>query len=91
MMKCHAMFAVALLLAGKYLYLVPYRAAYEPQNGQRGYGKFVRLDLNIFGVNGMTVLNLPETTRFQIPSFADINLRGYVGGFACKMALLWLC
>lgn len=69
---------------GKYIFLVPFRNKYEPKNGQRGHGNVVRLDMNNFSIEGIEYLDLAATTRSQIPSFADINLRGYSTGFVCK-------
>ncbi len=78
--------------------MVPYRNAYEPRNGQRGYGTVVKIDLNYFGdhpinINSATnssssssfieLVDLPSETRVeQIPSYADTDLRGFSGGFA---------
>lgn len=73
-----------LFTAGKYLFLVPYRNEYEPRNGQRGHGHAVRLDMNDFSMSGISHFDLTTTTRNQIPSFADTQLRGYSFGFACK-------
>lgn len=73
-----------LFTAGKYLFLVPYRNGYEPRNGQRGHGHAVRLDMNDFSMSGISHFDLTTTTRNQIPSFADTQLRGYSFGFACK-------
>ncbi len=70
--------------AGKYLVLVPYRNSYEPKNGQRGHGLLVRLNMNDFSLTGVEYIDLSNTTRKQIPSFADTNLRGFSYGFACK-------
>lgn len=67
---------------------MPYRHTYEPKNGQRGYGKLARIDMNIFGVAGITVVDCTVTSRTQIPSFADLDLRGFSGGFACKYLLV---
>lgn len=68
--------------SGQYLFLVPFRNAYEPSNGQRGHGLLTRLDMNSFSLDGIIFLDLPTTTRTQIPSFADFNLRGFSAGFA---------
>lgn len=73
-----------LFSAGQYLFLVPFRNAYEPQNGQRGHGNAVRLDMNSFGPSGVKFMDVSSTTRNQIPSFADNQLRGFSYGFACK-------
>ena len=73
--------------AGQYLYLVPYRNRYLPSNGQRGHGNFVRLNMNQFNIYGVDYLDLSTTKRNQIPSFADVNLRGFSYGFACKLIL----
>jgi hypothetical protein len=70
--------------SGKYLILVPFRNAYEPTNGQRGHGFLTRLNMNQFTSSGVDYLDLTVTTRKQIPSFPDINLRGFSYGFACK-------
>ena len=70
-----------LFSSGKYLFLVPFRNENEPINGQRGHGSIVRLDMNNFDVGGVTILPMTGTTRSQIPSFADEDLRGFSGGF----------
>ena len=70
--------------AGKYVYLVPYRNSYSPENGQRGFGLLPKIDLNIFDIGGVDTVDMASTARPQIPSFADIDLRGFSGGFACK-------
>eukprot|EP01032_Pedospumella_encystans_P011343 gene11343-13192_t len=71
-----------LFTSGQFLFLVPFRNTYEPSNGQRGHGTLVRLDLNRFSLNGVIYLDMPSTTRTQVPSFADFKMRGYWGGFA---------
>lgn len=68
--------------SGQYLFLSPFKNAYEPRNGQRGHGVFARVDMNDFSLNGISFLDLPVTTRNQIPSFADVDLRGFSGGFS---------
>lgn len=68
--------------AGKYLYLCPWRGTHEPRNGQRGHGRIPRIDMNIFDIEGMDVIDLPTALRSQIPSFPDINMRGYSDCFA---------
>jgi len=68
--------------SGKFLFLVPFRNKVELFNGQRGHGNLVRIDMNNFDVGGISVLDLSTTTRSQIPSFADEDLRGFSGGFA---------
>lgn len=73
-----------LFTAGQYLFLCPYRNAYEPQNGQRGHGTLTRLDMNDFSLSGLDYIDLPTAERAQVPSFADVNFRGFSGGFACK-------
>jgi len=75
----------SLFSSGQYLLLVPYRNSYEPQNGQRGHGNLVRLNMNDYSVTGVEYIDLASTTRNQIPSFADTNLRGFSYGFACKL------
>lgn len=70
--------------AGQYLFLVPYRNSFIPSNGQRGHGNAVRLNLNYFDRIGVEYLDVSSTTRNQIPSFFDTNLRGFSYGFACK-------
>lgn len=70
--------------SGKYLILVPYRNAYEARNGQRGHGYLTRLNMNDFTFNGVEYVDISVTTRNQIPSFYDVNLRGFSYGFACK-------
>jgi hypothetical protein len=74
--------------AGQYLFLVPYRNSYEPQNGQRGHGLAVRLNLNDFTLSGIDYLDLTNTSRNQIPSFTDDQLRGFSYGFACKLIIM---
>eukprot|EP00604_Paraphysomonas_vestita_P001611 CAMPEP_0174822304 /NCGR_PEP_ID=MMETSP1107-20130205/14895_1 /TAXON_ID=36770 /ORGANISM="Paraphysomonas vestita, Strain GFlagA" /LENGTH=466 /DNA_ID=CAMNT_0016040871 /DNA_START=484 /DNA_END=1884 /DNA_ORIENTATION=- len=68
--------------AGKYLYLVPWRATNELFNGQRGHGVVARVDMNIFDAAGIDILDMATTTRSQIPSIPDDDLRGFWGGFA---------
>lgn len=68
--------------AGLFIYLVPYRNAHEPQNGQRGHGNFVRVNMNDFSVSGVDGVDLSVVTRTQVPSFPDQDLRGFVSGFA---------
>lgn len=70
--------------AGKYLYLCPWRGQHEPRNGQRGHGRVPRIDMNIFDIDGIDVIDLPTAIRSQIPSFPEHNLRGFSGCFACK-------
>ena len=76
--------------SGKYIFLVPYRNVNEISNGQRGHGKTVRVDMNIFDVEGCSVLDLSVTTRNQIPSFADEDLRGFSSGFASGKYCLYI-
>ena len=76
--------------SGQYLYLVPYRNEHIPYNGQRGHGNLVKLDMNNFGLSGVQGLDVAATTRNQIPSFADYNLKGFSYGFACKSHLFKL-
>lgn len=73
-----------LFTAGQYLYLVPYRNSYTPSNGQRGHGYVVRLNMNFYSISGVEYFDTSTTTRNQIPSFYDTNLRGFSYGFACK-------
>lgn len=73
--------------SGKHLILVPYRNSYEPTNGQRGHGWVTRLDMNDFSLKGISYMDLTTTTRNQIPSFAEVNLRGFSYGFASKLKL----
>ena len=61
---------------------MPYRSENTRASGLRGHGKVVRIDMNIFDVAGTSVIDLTTTTRNQIPSFADEDLRGFSGGFA---------
>merc|ERR1712072_1231429 len=68
--------------SGKFIYLVPYRNKEELFNGQRGHGHVVRVDTNDFYPSGVMALDLEGTTRSQIPSFTDEDLRGFSGGFA---------
>lgn len=74
-----------LFTAGQYLYLVPYRNSYTPSNGQRGHGYVVRLNMNSYSITGVEYFDTSTTTRNQIPSFYDTNLRGFSYGFACKL------
>ena len=81
-------------IVGKYLILVPFRSAYEPKNGQRGFGLVPQIDLNLFfslsnppllasALSNITLTDLTATTRYQqIPSVVDTELRGFSGGFA---------
>jgi hypothetical protein len=71
-----------LFSSGRYVYLVPYRNKHTPQTGQRGFGKLVRINMNNFALSGIEVVNMPTQLRTQIPSFADIDLRCFTGGFA---------
>jgi hypothetical protein len=71
--------------AGQYLYLVPYRNSYVASNGQRGHGFVIRLNMNSFNQYGVEFMDTTTTTRNQIPSFFDTNLRGFSFGFACKI------
>lgn len=73
-----------LFTAGHYLFLVPFRNSYTPANGQRGHGFVVRLNMNKFSEYGVEYVDVSSTTRNQIPSFFDTNLRGYSYGMACK-------
>ncbi len=65
--------------------LVPWRSSNELYNGQRGHGMVPRIDMNIFDVEGNKIMDMPITSRKQIPSFADSDLIGYSYGFACKL------
>ena len=67
---------------GKYIFLVPYRNEYKPINGQRGHGNVVRVDMNIYDIDGIDFLDVSLTERAQIPSVADEDLRGFSYGFA---------
>ena len=67
---------------GKYLFLVPYRNSYNPQIGQRGHGFVPRIDMNSFLIQGVQYLDVGSTSRNQIPSTADEDLRGFACGFA---------
>lgn len=71
----------SLFAAGRYLYLVPYRNAHESSSGQRGHGQTVRIDLNDFSLAGVQVVDTSSAPRAQIPSDADVDLRGYSAGF----------
>lgn len=73
-----------LFSSGQHLFLVPYRNAYQPSNGQRGHGVLTRLNMNDFSPSGIDYLDLTSAQRNQIPSFADVNLRGYSAGFASE-------
>lgn len=74
-----------LFTSGQYLFLVPFRNKFIASNGQRGHGFVVRLNMNHFNLEGIDFLDIASTTRNQIPSFLDTNLRGYSYGFACKL------
>lgn len=67
---------------GKYIFLVPYRNSYAPINGQRGHGNIVRVDLNIYDMDGVVFLDASVAQRAQIPSVQDEDLRGFSYGFA---------
>mmetsp|Transcript_10360 Transcript_10360/g.15572 ORF Transcript_10360/g.15572 Transcript_10360/m.15572 type:complete len:395 (+) Transcript_10360:306-1490(+) len=71
-----------LFTSGNYLFLVPFRNAYEPRNGQRGHGVLTRLDMNEFSTKGVDYSDVTVATRQQVPSFQDLNLRGFSAGFA---------
>ena len=43
--------------------LSPYRNAYEPMNGMRGHGFFVRIDMNSFNLKGISYLDMTVTLR----------------------------
>ncbi len=79
-----------LFTSGQYLFFVPYRNSYEPSNGQRGHGVLTRLNMNDFSMTGIDFVDLPTATRNQIPSFADVDLRGFSYGFASKF-IVWSC
>lgn len=68
--------------SGNYLLLVPFRNAYEASNGQRGHGLLTRLNMNKFSLSGVEYMDATVTTRNQIPSFYDTQLRGFSYGFA---------
>lgn len=68
--------------AGRYIYFVPYRNAYEPDNGQRGFGTVARLDMNVFDISGVSFVDMPSSRRAQFPNFPDDGLRGFSAGFA---------
>lgn len=74
----------SIFTSGQSIYLVPFRNSDEPSNGQRGHGNFVVINMNDFSLNGVSYIDLAATTRNQIPSFYDIDLRGFSFGFACK-------
>jgi hypothetical protein len=40
--------------------------------------------MNIFDAAGIDIIELTTTTRSQIPSIPDSDLRGFWGGFACE-------
>jgi len=75
-----------LFMSGQNLILVPFRNKYEPQNGHRGHGNVVRINMNLFNDvdKGIEYIDVSSVTRAQIPSFGDTNLRGFSGGFASK-------
>jgi hypothetical protein len=70
-----------IFVSGKYVYLVPFRNAYEPATGQRGHGYLVRIDMNSFNMEGVIFIDVSSAQRAQIPSLADTDLRGFIGGF----------
>lgn len=72
----------SLVNMGKFLILVPYRNTYDPQNGQRGFGTITRLDLNDFSANGISILDMRQTERNQVPRLADVKLTGFSFGMA---------
>jgi hypothetical protein len=45
--------------------------------------------MNIFDIEGIDVIDLPTSIRSQIPSFPDVNMRGYSDCFACRLMLLY--
>jgi len=73
---------IGLYNQGKYLFLVPYRNSYTPKTGQRGHGNVVRVDLNIFDIDGIEYFDVSQLQRAQIPSVRDEDLRGFSYGFA---------
>jgi hypothetical protein len=40
--------------------------------------------MNIFDAAGIDIIELTTSTRSQIPSIPDSDLRGFWGGFACE-------
>jgi len=66
---------------------VPWRNAHEPTNGMRGYGLVVRIDLNDFNPSGVEFLDMTTAIRNQIPSYPDVDLRGFSAGFPCFLLL----
>ena len=46
--------------------------------------QLTRLDMNQFSLSAVDIADLPVATRQQVPSFQDLNLRGFIAGFACK-------
>ena len=73
---------IGLFNQGKYLMLVPYRNSYSPKIGQRGHGNVVRVDLNIFDIDGVEYYDVSKLQRAQIPSVKDEDLKGFSYGFA---------
>lgn len=72
----------SIFYSGHYIFLVPFRNENQLYNGQRGHGNFVKVDMNNFQLSGITGIDLTVTIRNQIPSFAEVNLRGFSYGFA---------
>jgi hypothetical protein len=72
----------AIVNAGAFIYLVPYRNCSEPLTGQRGQGKVVRIALNDFTLTGVQYVALPVSNRAQIPNDEDTDLRGFSAGFS---------
>jgi len=66
---------------GEYIILVPFRNSFSPQNGQRGHGNFVRVDLNQFSLGSTLFLDCATSLRAQIPSAPDDDLIGFSFGF----------
>ncbi|OWZ21335.1 hypothetical protein PHMEG_0004142 [Phytophthora megakarya] len=65
----------------QYVFLVPHRSRFTKPKGSTQSGKVARIDTNNFSPSGVSYLDLTTTLRSQVPDFADVNLRGFHGGF----------
>ena len=53
------------------------------KDSTNAHGKVVRVELNNFELGGVDYTDLSVTMRNQIPSYSDINLKGFSFGFSC--------
>jgi len=81
-------FVVSLLDAIQFTTTSLLQSPIPPTNSNHAHFPFFfccdRLNMNDYSLNGVVFLDMPSTTRSQVPSFADFKLRGYSGGFASK-------